>query len=261
MQRQVGQHEAEAVGEVLDERDELAMRQRRAVHEAQARADARLAVGDPRAVAVVIEAQLHPLRSPARAPRAQRRRGRGARAGRERRELLDAPRELIGDPARGAARAGPHRAGEVAELQRGGGIRRRSRAQRVGQAAERDAERLQVAVRARGADAARQARAVVERPRRAPGAAPSSTSRAPKQAVGGRPRAPAAAARAAAAHRVGRIPSDRESAGRCPRSRDRRLASARRRTAHQRARLAALVALDGTSAATRRLAIAWTAQR
>ena len=70
VQRQVGQHEAKAIGEMLDERDVLAVREPGAVHEAQPRPDARLAVGDPRAVAVVIEAQLHPRASPARRPRA-----------------------------------------------------------------------------------------------------------------------------------------------------------------------------------------------
>ena len=85
VQRQVREHEPEAVGEVLDERDELAVRERGAVHEAQARPDARLAVGDPRAVAVVVEAQLHRGRGPAvtpahPSPRRTRRRAAARRA-------------------------------------------------------------------------------------------------------------------------------------------------------------------------------------
>ena len=70
VQRQVGEDSAVAVGEVLDDRLELAVAEQRRVQEHEARAGARLAVGDARAVGVVVEAQLHPVASPARCPRA-----------------------------------------------------------------------------------------------------------------------------------------------------------------------------------------------
>ena len=69
VQREVGQDDAEAVGEVLDDRLELAVREHRGVQQHERRPGARLAVGDARAVGVVVQAQLHPLASPARRPR------------------------------------------------------------------------------------------------------------------------------------------------------------------------------------------------
>ena len=59
VQRQVGQHDAVAVLEALDERRQLAVAEQRGVPEDQRRAGARLAVGDARAVGVVVEAELH----------------------------------------------------------------------------------------------------------------------------------------------------------------------------------------------------------
>ena len=59
MQRQVGQHEPEAVAELLDERLELAVREAGGVQQRERRPGARLAVGDPRPVVVVVEAELH----------------------------------------------------------------------------------------------------------------------------------------------------------------------------------------------------------
>ena len=50
MQRQVGQDDAEAVGEVLDDRLELAVAEHRRVQQRERRPGARLAVGDARAV-------------------------------------------------------------------------------------------------------------------------------------------------------------------------------------------------------------------
>ena len=61
VQRQVGQHEPEAVRELLDERLELAVGQQRRVQQRERRAGARLAIGDARAVGVVVEAELHTL--------------------------------------------------------------------------------------------------------------------------------------------------------------------------------------------------------
>ena len=61
VQRQVGQHEAEAVAELLDERLELAVREARGVQQRERRPGAGLAVGDPRSVVVVVEAELHAL--------------------------------------------------------------------------------------------------------------------------------------------------------------------------------------------------------
>ena len=59
VQRQVGQHEPEAVAELLDERLPLAVREAGRVQQRERRPGAGLAVGDPRAVGVVVEAQLH----------------------------------------------------------------------------------------------------------------------------------------------------------------------------------------------------------
>ena len=59
MQRQVGQHEPEAVAELLDERLPLAVREPGRVQQRERRARAGLPVGDPRAVVVVVEPQLH----------------------------------------------------------------------------------------------------------------------------------------------------------------------------------------------------------
>ena len=59
VQRQVGQHEPEAVGELLDQRLPLAVREQLRVQQRERRPGARLAVGDARAVVVVVEAELH----------------------------------------------------------------------------------------------------------------------------------------------------------------------------------------------------------
>ena len=59
VQRQVGQHEPEAVGELLDQRLPLAVREQGRVQQRERRAGARLAIGDPGAVVVVVEAELH----------------------------------------------------------------------------------------------------------------------------------------------------------------------------------------------------------
>src|SRR4051795_12299669 len=71
VQRQVGEHDAEAVGQVLGDRLPLAVAEERGVQEHEAGARAGLAVGDARAVAVVEEAQLHPVAWPARRPRSR----------------------------------------------------------------------------------------------------------------------------------------------------------------------------------------------
>ena len=68
MQRQVGEDHAVAIGQRLDDRLELAVAEQRRVQEHEAGAGARLAVGHARAVGVVVEAQLHPVASPARCP-------------------------------------------------------------------------------------------------------------------------------------------------------------------------------------------------
>ena len=59
VQRQVRQHEPEAVAELLDERLPLAVREPGGVQQGERRTGARLAVGDPRPVVVVVEAELH----------------------------------------------------------------------------------------------------------------------------------------------------------------------------------------------------------
>ena len=68
VQRQVGQHEPEAVGELLDQRLPLAVGQQRRVQQRERRAGARLAIGDPGAVVVVVEAELHPVPFVRRSP-------------------------------------------------------------------------------------------------------------------------------------------------------------------------------------------------
>jgi Na+-driven multidrug efflux pump len=68
VQRQVGQHEAEAIGQLLDQRLELAVGQQRRVQERERRPGARLAVGDARAVVVVVEAELHRVIAVLRSP-------------------------------------------------------------------------------------------------------------------------------------------------------------------------------------------------
>ena len=70
MQRQVGEDHAVAIGQRLDDRLELAVAEQRGVQEHEARAAARLAVGHARAVGVVVEAQLHPVRLPGALPAA-----------------------------------------------------------------------------------------------------------------------------------------------------------------------------------------------
>ena len=55
VQRQVGQHDAEAVGELLDNRLELLVREHRRVQQRQRRAGPRLPVCDARTVTVVVE--------------------------------------------------------------------------------------------------------------------------------------------------------------------------------------------------------------
>ena len=59
MQRQVREHEAEAVAQLLDQRLPFAVREPGGVQQRERRPGARLAVGDPRAVVVVVEAELH----------------------------------------------------------------------------------------------------------------------------------------------------------------------------------------------------------
>ena len=59
VQRQVGQHDAVAVRELVDHRLPLPVRESHRVHQRERRAGPGLAVGDPAAVGVVVEAQLH----------------------------------------------------------------------------------------------------------------------------------------------------------------------------------------------------------
>src|SRR6185295_20288673 len=69
VEREVGEDEPEAVAEVLDDRLPLLVAEERRVQEHEARPRAGLPVGDARAVAMVEEAELHPVASPARMPR------------------------------------------------------------------------------------------------------------------------------------------------------------------------------------------------
>ena len=80
VQRQVGEHDAEAVGELLDRRLPLLVREQRRVQQRERRTGAELAVGDARAVGVVVEAQPHRSHRKDRHARArtERRRARGA---------------------------------------------------------------------------------------------------------------------------------------------------------------------------------------
>src|SRR5215211_3171544 len=59
VERQVGQHEPEAVAELLHQRLPLAVREAGRVEQRERRPGARLAVGDPRPVGMVVEAELH----------------------------------------------------------------------------------------------------------------------------------------------------------------------------------------------------------
>ena len=59
VQRQVGEHDAEAVGELLDGRLELLVGEHRRVQQRERRAGAELPVGHARAVGVVVETQPH----------------------------------------------------------------------------------------------------------------------------------------------------------------------------------------------------------
>ena len=59
VQRQVGEHHAEAVCQLLDGRLELLVGEHRRVQQRERRAGAELAVGHARAVGVVIETQPH----------------------------------------------------------------------------------------------------------------------------------------------------------------------------------------------------------
>ncbi len=59
VQRQVGEHDAEAVGQLLDRRLPLLVREQGRVQQRERRAGAELAVGHARAVAVVVEAKPH----------------------------------------------------------------------------------------------------------------------------------------------------------------------------------------------------------
>ena len=73
VQRQVGQDQAESMGEVLDDRLELPVREPSAVQQHEAGPDTRLAVRDAGAVGGVEQAEAqrrHPDRSPARRPSA-----------------------------------------------------------------------------------------------------------------------------------------------------------------------------------------------
>ena len=63
VQRQIGQHDPEALGQRLDDRLPLAVRQSERVQQHERRAGARLSVGDPGAVVVVIEPKSHDRRS------------------------------------------------------------------------------------------------------------------------------------------------------------------------------------------------------
>ncbi len=59
VQRQVREHHAKAVGELLDGRLPLLVRQKGGVEQRERRAGADLAVGDARTVRVVVEAKPH----------------------------------------------------------------------------------------------------------------------------------------------------------------------------------------------------------
>jgi hypothetical protein len=59
VQRQVGEHDPVAVRELVDDGLPLAVREPLGVQERERRPGARLAVGDARAVGVVVEAELH----------------------------------------------------------------------------------------------------------------------------------------------------------------------------------------------------------
>jgi hypothetical protein len=59
VQRQVRQHEPEAVGELLHQRLPLAVREQLRVQQRQRRPGAGLPVGHPGSVVVVVEAELH----------------------------------------------------------------------------------------------------------------------------------------------------------------------------------------------------------
>ena len=118
MQRQVGEDQPVAVGEVLDDRLELAVAEQRGVQQHEARPAARLAVGDARAVGVVVEAQLHPVASPARCPRASAAATRAPASVEHGGRALDVALQL-GVDARRAPRAAARGADEVAQAQRG----------------------------------------------------------------------------------------------------------------------------------------------
>ena len=59
MQRQVGEHDAVAVRERVHDRLELAVREALGVQQCQRWPGPRLAIGDPRSVGMVVQAQLH----------------------------------------------------------------------------------------------------------------------------------------------------------------------------------------------------------
>ena len=105
VQRQVGQHDAEAVGEVLDDRLELRWLSIAGVQQRDRRARARLAVGDARAVGVVVQAQPHPRARRRRCPARIAAAAPGIAAG----DGLDAVDELGLHAARAARRRAARR--------------------------------------------------------------------------------------------------------------------------------------------------------
>ena len=109
VQRQVRQHDAEAVVESLDERRQLAVAQQRRVPQHEPGPRALLAVGHARAVAVVVEAQLHPLRSPARSPPTSARRARWSSTRRALLSIRRASSQLDALAVRRPARVAPTR--------------------------------------------------------------------------------------------------------------------------------------------------------
>jgi hypothetical protein len=84
VQWQIGQHDAVAVAEMLDERLPLQMGEQRGVQQRERRAGAELAVGHTRAVGMMVEAQPH-LGIVGTATPAAVRAHRGRLAGRDRR--------------------------------------------------------------------------------------------------------------------------------------------------------------------------------
>ena len=199
-----GRTSAVAVAEVLDDRLELAVAEQRRVQEHERRPGARLAVGDPRAVAGGGRgAASSACASPARCPRASAApmRGAGAVEHRGRRARCGAASSAC-DARRARARRGARRR-QVAEAQRGAARRRPGRAARSSAARVSD-----------GADALQVGVACAHWRRTATAACPSAASpapgarreraldrRRPAQAGAGERRAPSRAAAPPAATR------------------------------------------------------------